>query len=140
MSNADNETLTCQITKLEVELDMANKSLDDRNNQIRELTSDLNIVQREKRHLQNELERLEKRLSDMRGATDNQVLQLTLPPFSKCILTSRTMAMSLWPSCLWHVQCGDRFSAVWFYIFIVCYYAFNTWNLAVFAVMYIGIT
>ena len=79
MANADNETLSVRITKLEVELDMANKSLDDRNNQIRELTSDLHIAQREKRHLQNELERLEKRLSDMRGATDNQVLQLTLP-------------------------------------------------------------
>lgn len=73
MSNADNETLTGKITKLEVELDMANKSLDDRNNHTRELTSDLNIAQREKRHLQNELERLEKRIGEMRGTSDNQV-------------------------------------------------------------------
>lgn len=74
MSAADNEAMTGRLTKLEVELDLSNKSLDDKTNLTRELTSDLNITHREKQHLQNELERLERRLSDMRGSSDSQVI------------------------------------------------------------------
>ena len=71
--SAERDSLVGQVSKLQLELQLANRSIEERLMANKQLTSDLSILSREKQNLHIELERMEKRLADIRDSTDIKV-------------------------------------------------------------------
>lgn len=99
-ADATNNSLLTRINKLQLDLESTSISLNEKVTSNRELSSDLNILNKENNHLQNEIAKLETKIDQLRGTTDEKVCDMgSLPLCSPIVFFPLVLSVMFFLNC-----------------------------------------